>query len=105
MNTAAPLPITLLTSSLQIATTTMSTADGPLLVPLRLESIRIAFLQLGRRVEAALHTQIGDRLRLHEQNNSVLLLLNAIHQVKSHPLNTLSSICTNIASSTPMSSQ
>ncbi|KAF7335038.1 Integrase catalytic domain-containing protein [Mycena venus] len=50
------------------------------LVPLRLESIRIAFFQLGDRVNAALHTQIGDRLRLQEQNSGVLRLLEAIHQ-------------------------
>ncbi|KAJ7195202.1 hypothetical protein GGX14DRAFT_575732 [Mycena pura] len=57
----------------------MADFDPPL-VPLRLESIRIAFLQLGDRVNAALHTQIGDRLRLQEQNGGVLRILEAIHQ-------------------------
>ncbi|KAF7358806.1 Integrase catalytic domain-containing protein [Mycena sanguinolenta] len=52
----------------------------PELVPLRLESIRIAFFQLGDRVNGALHTQIGDRLRLQEQNSGVLRLLAAIHE-------------------------
>ena len=54
----------------------------PELVPLRLESIRIAFFQLGDRVNGALHTQIGDRLCLQEQNSGVLRLLAAIHQVR-----------------------
>jgi hypothetical protein len=46
--------------------------DGPVLVPLRLETVRIAYLQLGDRVTAALHTQIGDRLHLPEQHSGVL---------------------------------
>ncbi|KAJ7772766.1 hypothetical protein B0H14DRAFT_3589988 [Mycena olivaceomarginata] len=54
--------------------------DGPVLIPLRLETIRIAFMQLGDRVNAALHTQIGDRLRLQEQSSGVLRMLDAIHQ-------------------------
>ncbi|KAJ7355297.1 hypothetical protein DFH08DRAFT_653173, partial [Mycena albidolilacea] len=45
-----------------------------------LETIRIAYLQLGDRVTAALHTQIGDRLRLQEQHSGVLQMLDAIHQ-------------------------
>ncbi|KAJ6605986.1 hypothetical protein B0H10DRAFT_1886486, partial [Mycena sp. CBHHK59/15] len=52
----------------------------PLLVPLPLETIRIAFLQLGDRVNAALRTQIGDRVRIQEQHGAVLRLLEAIHQ-------------------------
>ncbi|KAJ6605746.1 hypothetical protein B0H10DRAFT_2440176 [Mycena sp. CBHHK59/15] len=52
----------------------------PLLVPLPLGPIRIAFLQLGDRVNAALRTQIGDRVRIQEQHGAVLQLLEAIHQ-------------------------
>jgi hypothetical protein len=55
--------------------------NDPPLVPLPLETIRIAFFQLGDRVRAALHTQIGDCLRLQEQSSGVLRLLEAIHQV------------------------
>jgi hypothetical protein len=55
--------------------------DGPMLVPLHLETVQIAFMQLGDRVNAALHTQIGDRLRLQEQSSGVLRMLDAIHQV------------------------
>ncbi|KAJ6540378.1 hypothetical protein B0H19DRAFT_1268968 [Mycena capillaripes] len=55
-------------------------SDESQLVPLRLETIRIAYFQLGDRVNAALHTQIGDRLRLQEQNGGVLRLLEAIQQ-------------------------
>ncbi|KAJ6552901.1 hypothetical protein B0H19DRAFT_899411, partial [Mycena capillaripes] len=46
----------------------------------RLETICIAFMQLGDRVNAALRTQIGDRVRLHEQNSGVLRMLEAIQQ-------------------------
>ncbi|KAJ7017241.1 hypothetical protein C8F04DRAFT_923419, partial [Mycena alexandri] len=46
----------------------------------RLETIRIVFMQLGERVNAALHTQIGDRLRLQEQHGGVLRMLEAIQQ-------------------------
>ncbi|KAJ6449089.1 hypothetical protein DFH09DRAFT_1352771 [Mycena vulgaris] len=52
----------------------------PELVPLPLETIRVAFFQLTDRVNAALHTQIGDRLRLQEQNGGVLRLLQSIQQ-------------------------
>lgn len=55
--------------------------NEPVLIPLRLETIRIAFMQLGDRVNAALRTQIGDRLRLQEHNGSVLRMLEAIQQV------------------------
>ncbi|KAJ7818066.1 hypothetical protein B0H14DRAFT_3474124 [Mycena olivaceomarginata] len=54
--------------------------EGLVLVPLRLETVRIAFMQLGDRMNAALHTQIGDRLRLQEQSSGVLHMLDAIHQ-------------------------
>jgi hypothetical protein len=53
----------------------------PVLIPLRLETIRIAFIQVGDRVNAALRTQIGDRLRLQEQNSGVLRMLQAIQTV------------------------
>ncbi|KAJ6525204.1 hypothetical protein B0H19DRAFT_1276282 [Mycena capillaripes] len=43
--------------------------NDPVLIPLRLETICIALMQLGDRVNAALHRQIGDRVRLHEQNS------------------------------------
>ena len=56
---------------------------APTLIPLPLETIRIAFVQLGDRVNAALHTQIGDRLRLQEQHGGVLRLLEAIQQVRT----------------------
>jgi hypothetical protein len=59
----------------------MAANDDLQLVPLRLETIRIGFHQLGDRVNAALHTQIGDRLRLQEQHRGVLRLLEAIQQV------------------------
>ncbi|KAJ7342571.1 hypothetical protein DFH08DRAFT_811652 [Mycena albidolilacea] len=49
--------------------------NGPVLVPLCLETIRIAYLQLGDRVTTALHTQIGDRLRLQEQHSGVLQIM------------------------------
>jgi hypothetical protein len=55
--------------------------NEPVLIPLRLETIRIAFMQLGDRVNAALRTQIGDRLRLQEHNGGVLRMLEAIQQV------------------------
>ncbi|KAF8172599.1 hypothetical protein K438DRAFT_1981449 [Mycena galopus ATCC 62051] len=55
-------------------------ADEPRLIPLRLESIHIAFMQLADRVNLALHTQIGDRLRIQEQNSGVLRMLESIHQ-------------------------
>ncbi|KAF8131742.1 hypothetical protein K438DRAFT_1788206 [Mycena galopus ATCC 62051] len=55
-------------------------ADEPRLIPLRLESICIAFMQLADRVNLALHTQIGDRLRIQEQNSGVLRMLESIHQ-------------------------
>ncbi|KAJ7070526.1 hypothetical protein C8F01DRAFT_382382 [Mycena amicta] len=58
----------------------LSADGGPELIPLRLESIRIAFRQLGQRVDRALHTQIGDRARLHEQNSSVFVFLQAVQQ-------------------------
>jgi hypothetical protein len=51
------------------------------LVPLRLETIRIGFIQLGDRVNAALRTQVGDRLRLSEQNSGVLRMLQATQEV------------------------
>ncbi|KAJ7677151.1 hypothetical protein B0H17DRAFT_945306 [Mycena rosella] len=54
--------------------------DEPVLIPLRLETIRIAFMQLGDRVNTALQMQIGDRLRLQEQNSGVLRTLEAIQQ-------------------------
>ncbi|KAJ6627693.1 hypothetical protein B0H10DRAFT_2210209 [Mycena sp. CBHHK59/15] len=54
--------------------------EEPVLIPLRLETIRIAFMQLGDRVNAALRTQIGDRLRIQEQNGGVLWMLEAIQQ-------------------------
>ncbi|KAJ7740477.1 hypothetical protein DFH07DRAFT_751592 [Mycena maculata] len=52
----------------------------PELVPLPLETIRIAFFQLTDRVNTALRTQIGDRLCLQEQNGGVLRLLQSIQQ-------------------------
>ncbi|KAJ7355286.1 hypothetical protein DFH08DRAFT_954780 [Mycena albidolilacea] len=54
--------------------------NEPVLIPLRLETIRIAFMQLEDRVNAALRTQIGDRLRLREHNGGVLRMLEAIQQ-------------------------
>ncbi|KAJ7657686.1 hypothetical protein DFH06DRAFT_1131464 [Mycena polygramma] len=54
--------------------------DEPVLIPLRLETIRIAFLQLGDRVNATLRTQIGDRLRVQEQSSGALWMLEAIQQ-------------------------
>ncbi|KAJ7510791.1 hypothetical protein B0H11DRAFT_1900155 [Mycena galericulata] len=54
--------------------------NDPELVPLPLETICIGFFQLSDRVNAALRTQIGDRLRLQEQNSRVLHLLEAIQQ-------------------------
>ncbi|KAJ7727398.1 hypothetical protein B0H16DRAFT_1470974 [Mycena metata] len=50
------------------------------LVPLRLETMHVAFLQLGHRVNAAFHTQIGDRLRLQEHNSGVLCFLQAVQE-------------------------
>jgi hypothetical protein len=55
--------------------------NEPILIPLRLETIRIAFIQVGDRVNGALRTQIGDRLRLQEQNGGVLRMLQAIQEV------------------------
>jgi hypothetical protein len=52
--------------------------NEPILIPLRLETIRIAFIQVGDCVNAALRTQIGDRLQLQEQNGGVLQMLQAI---------------------------
>ncbi|KAJ7657962.1 hypothetical protein B0H17DRAFT_1213354 [Mycena rosella] len=54
--------------------------DDQELVPLPLETICIAFSQLGDRVNAALRTQIGDQLRLQEQHGGVLQLQEAIQQ-------------------------
>ncbi|KAJ7769546.1 hypothetical protein B0H14DRAFT_3509459 [Mycena olivaceomarginata] len=54
--------------------------NEPVLIPLRLETICIAFMQLGDCVNAALRTQIGDRVRLQEQNGGVLRMLEAIQQ-------------------------
>ncbi|KAJ7483792.1 hypothetical protein B0H11DRAFT_2231939 [Mycena galericulata] len=54
--------------------------NDPELVPLPLETIHIGFFQLSDRVNAALHTQSGDHLRLQEQNSGVLHLLEAIQQ-------------------------
>ncbi|KAF8147515.1 hypothetical protein K438DRAFT_1779993 [Mycena galopus ATCC 62051] len=55
-------------------------ADKPQLIPLHLESICIIFMQLADRVNLALHTQIGDWLRIQEQNSGVLRMLESIHQ-------------------------
>ncbi|KAJ7504863.1 hypothetical protein B0H11DRAFT_1904937 [Mycena galericulata] len=54
--------------------------NNPELVPLPLETNCIGFFQLSDCVNAALRTQIGDRLRLQEQNSGVLHLLKAIQQ-------------------------
>ncbi|KAJ7687447.1 hypothetical protein B0H17DRAFT_1136339 [Mycena rosella] len=54
--------------------------DDQELVPLPLETIHIVFSQLGDRVNAALCTQIRDKLRLQEQHGGVLWLQEAIQQ-------------------------
>ncbi|KAJ6622372.1 hypothetical protein B0H10DRAFT_2214508 [Mycena sp. CBHHK59/15] len=54
--------------------------EETVLIPLRLETIRIAFMQLGDHVNTALSTQIGDRLHIQEQNGGVLRMLEAIQQ-------------------------
>jgi hypothetical protein len=59
--------------------------DRLVLIPLHLETIQIGFMQLGNRVNDALHTQIGDRLCLQEQSSGVLRMLDAIHQVLIPP--------------------
>lgn len=48
---------------------------------LPLTTLRQAYYELGRRVDIALHTQIGDHARLNEQKNEVMRLVASIEQV------------------------
>lgn len=58
-------------------------------VPLPLQNTRLAFYQLGQRVNLALHTQIGDSARLEEQSHAAMRLLDAVHQVSGSLLHLL----------------
>lgn len=58
-----------------------------LLVPRPLETIRQAYHELGRRVDVALHTQIGDHARLDEQRRQALSLMASIEQASFFSLN------------------
>lgn len=53
----------------------------PILVPRPLETIRQAYHELGRRVDVALHTQIGDHARLDEQRRAAMSLMASVEQV------------------------
>ena len=48
----------------------------------RLQRLRDAFWTLANRVRTAIHTQMGDRERLHEQKREVLDFLRQLEQVR-----------------------
>jgi hypothetical protein len=51
---------------------------------LALHTIRLAYRELGSRVNRAIHTQVGDEARLNEQAGDAHRLMTALQVVQVH---------------------
>ena len=58
------------------------TMPGDLQTSLALHTIRLAYRELGSRVNRAIHTQVGDEARLNEQAGDAYRLMTAIELVQ-----------------------
>jgi hypothetical protein len=60
----------------------MSTMPDDLQTSLALHTIRLAYRELGSRVNRAIHTQVGDEARLNEQAGDAHRLMTALEMVR-----------------------